>query len=131
MTDALTAGAMRRGRELIVAQKRTEALLEEYQSDGNEEGCAEAIGQLAQIRAEGQALNQLHQEHVQRTTPQYEDVATGAEWMGRPAHKMTGDDGLKIANYGKQPNDPTWISTEEYNKQVAVLRQKKANGDYQ
>lgn len=129
MSDQIIDGALRRGRELVIAQKRTEALLEEYQSDNNEEGISEAIGQLAQIRAEGIALNQLHNEHVQRNS--YQPIAQSPEeWRVKPAEKMTGDDGLAVVNYGKKPGDPTWVSNEEYNRQVAVLRQKKSQGEY-
>jgi hypothetical protein len=128
--DPRIEGALRRGRELVVAQKRTEALLEEYTNDNNEEGISEAIGQLAAIRAEGNALNQLHNEHIQRNTPQPREIESGLEWTGKPAHKMGGDDALRIVNKGKQPGDPTWLSADEYNQQLARLNRAKALGEY-
>jgi hypothetical protein len=127
--DPITAGAYRRGQELLVAQKRTEAMLEEYRSDNNEEGISEAIGQLAQIRAEGNALNELHNDHLRRSAPQQREPESGGEWLHKPVSKMGGDDALSIMNYGKAENDPTRLTAQEYNAQLAVLNRKKASGE--
>jgi hypothetical protein len=128
--DPITAGAIRRGKELDVQWRKTEALLAEYENDGNEWGVSEAVSQLASIRTEATALAQLHAEHVQRNSYQ-PPAQSPEEWRVKSAEKMDGNDGLAVVNYGKKPGDPTWISNEEYNRQVAVLRQKKANGEYQ
>jgi hypothetical protein len=127
--DPVLKGAMRRGQELVVQQRKTEVLLAEYSADDNEYGVAEAVAQLAQIRAEGNALNQLHNEHVARNNYQ-PPQQTAEEWRVKSAEKMGGDDALAVVNYGKKPGDATWISNEEYNRQVAVLRQKKSQGEY-
>lgn len=126
--DEYIASAHRVGQQLFAARKRTEAQLEEYRADGNQEGIDESMLDLSKIRAQGNALNQEYNEHVQRN---YQPIQqTAEEWRVKSAEKMTGDDGLAVVNYGKKPGDPTWISPQEYNEQAQVLRSKKSRGEY-
>jgi hypothetical protein len=41
-----------------------------------------------------------------------------------------GNDALEIINYGKGPNDPTRLTPDEYNRQLAELQRLKATGMY-
>jgi len=72
----------------------------------------------------------MYDRHVQSQQPQHRAPESGMEFIGKPAEKMGGDDGLKIVNYGKSPSDPTWLSPAEYNEQVAELRRAKQRGMY-
>jgi hypothetical protein len=97
--DPKIAGAYRRGRELDVAWKRTEALLAEYENDSNDAGVDEAVAQLAQIRAEANALSQIHAEHVQRNTPQQPRQRQTIMTSNKPIGEYDINDALEIFNH--------------------------------
>jgi hypothetical protein len=130
MADFKTEAAVARGKALYADRKRVEAHLAAAENDGNLEFAAECIQEIADIDAQGERLNRLHQQHVQSQQPRYRAPESGMEFIGKPVEKMGGDDALAIVNYGKTANDPTRLTADEYNKQYYELQRLKARGMY-
>ena len=128
--DPLISAALLRGRQLLASRKQAEADLARHVANDDEAMAADSLGDLAALDEQGAALNRLYDQHVQANTPRQREPETGAEWLGKPIHKMGGDDALRTINYGKQPGDPTIVTPQEYNEQVAKLRRLKAQGQY-
>jgi hypothetical protein len=122
--------AQQRLRELRAMRMRVQANLQTSLSENDREAAAEEIEQIASIDSREAALIALAQREVNRTTPQYREPDTEAEFKAKAAEKMDWNDGLKIVNYGKMPGDPTIVTADDYNRQIAVLRRHKANGKY-
>jgi|SRR5882724_3147417 len=111
------AGAYRRAKELDVANKRTEALLAEYEADDNQEGVSEALGQLALLRAEGNALGQMFQEELQRTTPQQAKPRKSILTSNKDISEYTLEDQLEIVNQTMNGRAP--LTADDLRKAVA------------
>jgi hypothetical protein len=128
--DSLIQGARKQYRTLEAAQARLQANLAEYIADGNEEGIAEELGNMTILELQKDKLGQMYDRHIQSQQPRYREPDTEAEFKAKTPEKMGWDDGLKIVNYGKLPGDPTIVTPDEYNRQIAALRRHKANGKY-
>jgi hypothetical protein len=126
--DPLIAAANLRGKQLYASRKQAEAYLARYVADGDQDMIADTLGDIAAIDAQGEALNRLHQQHTQRAPAPVPDDSN--EFLAKPAHKMGGDDALRIINYGKREGDPTRLTADDYNRQLGALHQAKARGMY-
>ena len=121
---------MRYGRELAVTQRRVEALLAEYEADNNVEGIKEAVGDLAKIRAEGNALNELYNEHVAANQPAPPPRADA--WMTKRSDEMNYEDAYNMLNQTSETAKiGGGISREEYIQNIRRLQQEKAAGYHQ
>jgi hypothetical protein len=128
--DVLIAAANLRGKQLYASRKELEAQLARNVADGDQDEIADTLGAIGVIDRQGEDLNRLYQSHVQSQQPQYRAPDTGEEFRAKPVEKMDGNDALRIVNAGKMPGDPTILSAQEYNNQLAKLRHLKSQGMY-
>lgn len=68
--DPRIIAAQHRGRQLVAARKRLDANLEQAIADDDVEAQADCIGGIAEIDAQGFALNQTVTNYVNANTPQ-------------------------------------------------------------
>ena len=125
--DFYDTAARKRYETLEAAKARCLADLAESKATGNEMAAEEELQMLATLNDQQASLSRLHQQYVAQKNPPRQERESVITARRAPAD---GNDALDILNYGKQPNDPTRLTADEYNRQLAELQRLKSKGMY-
>jgi hypothetical protein len=127
MSDFYEDAARKRYQTLEAAKARVIANLEEYRANEDDAAAADELQALAILNDQQASLQRLHQQyHQQRNPPQEERESIFAS----NRLPKNGDDALEILNYNKKPGGATYVTPEEYNRQLAELQRLKSRGEY-
>lgn len=111
MSDFYRDAAARRMELLQAERAAATADLQAAKSNGDYDGAASAVQQLADLDAAAANLGNLYSRHVQSQTPAAPEQLSAEEQHAKPWSRMTPQDALELARgsrYGKNLdfNDP-------------------------
>jgi hypothetical protein len=126
MADFNDEAARHRGKQLIAARAQAAAHLAQAEACGDVEYAAEKIQEIANIDAEGESLNRLHQSYVQHRNPPPQAPESEAEFVSRSPERMSYADVQRMTAKSKYGA----VSDQDMQRGIAELARRKSGGAY-
>jgi hypothetical protein len=122
--DDLIEAAEQQFKTINAAKMRAQAHLAEYRAEGNRDGIAEQLQEIANIDTAAANLSNLYQRYHREQNPPAPPAQSAEEWRVKSAEKMDWNDAYQVAAKSRHG-----VDMEAFKAGIAEVQRRRARGE--